>query len=195
MQSGQRLLVWLALVLCLAVLMYAGARFLWPSAARGSELLAGNVDGFAPGSVTAFVAADGRWLSRVPAAAMPDTRSGLHVAGEVVYVVRLESGEFRALLSKSPHRGCTVLWDADFETWIGGERVKGAFRDPCSGSLFDITGRRVFGPSPRDLDRFPVAVRDGLVIVDTGILIEGESIAKHQVPVTPERTATPPAGR
>ena len=39
-------------------------------------------------------------------------------------------------------------------------------RSGCDGSVFDALGRRAFGPTATDLDRFPVALEGGRVIVD-----------------------------
>lgn len=39
--------------------------------------------------------------------------------------------------------------------------------------------RRRGGPAPRGMDRFPVAVEDGSVTVDTGIVIQGPPIGTN----------------
>jgi nitrite reductase/ring-hydroxylating ferredoxin subunit len=84
------------------------------------------------------------------------------------WLVKQEDGSFLALHAKSPaYHNCTVPWLPNFrfpnpET---GEYTPGWFRDPCSGATWDVNGKRVFGPSPRDLDRFPVEVKDGRVFV------------------------------
>ena len=83
-----------------------------------------------------------------------------------------QEGQLLALYTADPHpsfreQGCTVRWDAIAQQSIGSpsgsERtVTGLFRDPCGGSKYDISGKRLFGPSPRDLDRFPIAItQDG----------------------------------
>jgi hypothetical protein len=58
----------------------------------------------------------------------------------------------RAFLSLDPSSGCHVRWDR-------------AFVDPCNGSRYDRAGVLVEGPGHRDLDRFPVRIEDGVVIV------------------------------
>lgn len=79
-----------------------------------------------------------------------------------IYLVRLESGGVLALLRRSPHLGCTIVWRPDMV--FAGQ--KGWFRDPCSGSNFTLTGERVTGPAPRGMDRYAVSVRGDQVFVD-----------------------------
>ena len=42
------------------------------------------------------------------------------------------------------------------------------FECPCHASKYRLHGEYFSGPAPRGLDRFPVEVVDGQVIVDTG---------------------------
>ena len=93
-----------------------------------------------------------------------------------------QEGQFFALYTADPHRreqGCTVHWDGAIQQRVGSnaasqETVTGVFISGCAGSTFDLSGKRLFGPSPRDLDRFPIAsTADGLV-VNTKTLICGE---------------------
>ena len=91
------------------------------------------------------------------------------VAGEPVrfpeegfWLVKQESGEVLAFSQQDTHSGCTVPWRPDFQ--FMGQR--GWFRDPCHGATYDLTGRCVAGPCPRDLDRFGVLVEHGRVRVD-----------------------------
>ena len=90
------------------------------------------------------------------------------------WLIKLDDDEFVALLAKSPHRGCTVPWRPDFE-FMG---KKGWFRDPCYQSTWDMTGRLVFGPSPRGMDRFPVRVDGDKVLVNVETVILGPGGAK-----------------
>ena len=88
------------------------------------------------------------------------------------------SDRFLALNYKDPR--CAIAWrpDFSFQDPRTGATTKGWFRDPCGGSTYDLQGTRVFGPSPRDLDQYPVTVSgDGhvLVKVGDGALIRGHS--------------------
>jgi hypothetical protein len=76
-------------------------------------------------------------------------------------LVRLASGELAALYTYDTHPvfrrgGCQVTWRP--EDLSGGQRVS-EFRSGCSGGTFDASGKRTFGPEPRDLDQFLVTVR------------------------------------
>jgi cytochrome b6-f complex iron-sulfur subunit len=93
------------------------------------------------------------------------------------WIVKLESGEFIALSSRSTHLGCTVPWRPDF-TFQG---EKGWFRDPCSGTTWSITGDRVFGPAPRDLDQYVVESDSGAVRVFTGQVLCGGTVEPLRV--------------
>lgn len=52
-----------------------------------------------------------------------------------------------------PHAGCSIDFDA----------ARQGFACPCHSSRFDLEGKRSEGPSPRDMDRLEVEVKDGEV--------------------------------
>jgi menaquinol-cytochrome c reductase iron-sulfur subunit len=69
----------------------------------------------------------------------------------------LRSGErVRAWSATCPHLGCTVNRSPTGQ----------GFNCPCHDSFFDASGRRVNGPSPRDLDLLEARVVDGFVLVN-----------------------------
>jgi Rieske Fe-S protein len=77
------------------------------------------------------------------------------------------------------HKGCEVKLEAT-RTYIDlptQEMKTGAFRDGCSGSTYDVTGRRVYGPAPHNLDQFVIrlvtdpATQQTRLEVDTGRLV------------------------
>lgn len=89
------------------------------------------------------------------------------------YLVKTETGEPRAFYVYPPvaqvheRLGCAVTWQE-----AGEDAVRaGVFRDPCFGATFTRDGAWVSGPSSRGLDQFPVEVKDGRILVDTGRLI------------------------
>jgi menaquinol-cytochrome c reductase iron-sulfur subunit len=53
------------------------------------------------------------------------------------------------------HLGCGFRWD-------GGEKK---FKCPCHGSEYDLDGKVVGGPAPRPLDRLPVKIENGRLVV------------------------------
>ena len=85
------------------------------------------------------------------------------------FLVLLESGEVIALSDVDPHPfgedpDCPITWRPGMVF----EGTTGWLRATCSGSTFDRTGARVFGPAERGMDRFPVDVAgDGKIRVDT----------------------------
>jgi Rieske Fe-S protein len=73
-------------------------------------------------------------------------------------------------------RGCRVRWEPDGKFPRSDPQYHGVFREPCGGSVFNRDGTRVFGPAPRDLDRFPWRRSTGTpdsIVVDTSRLICG----------------------
>jgi Rieske Fe-S protein len=70
-------------------------------------------------------------------------------------------GKVRALSTVCPHLGCAIDWTP------GGKdgAPKGHFNCPCHRSVFDAEGRRVSGPSPRDMDALEAHIADGGVFV------------------------------
>ena len=95
-------------------------------------IVAGPVDRFEPGTVSAFVR--GKF-----------------------YLARLEDGGFLAMSRRCTHLSCTVPWNA----------TENRFICPCHSSEFDIRGDVTQAPAPRALDRYPVEIRNNIVLVDT----------------------------
>ena len=44
---------------------------------------------------------------------------------------------------------------------------------PCHGSVYNIIGEYIQGPAPRGMDRFPIKIQNGRVLVDTSSVVEG----------------------
>ncbi len=156
------------------VLLLAG--FVWPDVDREVDL--GRVEAFAPGSVTSFyrpVGGEGfRLLAPGETVENTCTRyNGAYpqrLSGTVIHVVRLGDGEIRAFSGRSPHLWDMVPWLPDF-SYNGS---LGWFREPCHAETFAMDGTRVYGPTPRDLDRFALRIEDGRVFVDVTDVTEGE---------------------
>lgn len=82
-----------------------------------------------------------------------------------------------ALWWKCPHLGCTVPWRDNFifPDPATGQNKTGWFRCPCHGSTYNDAGVRVFGPAPRSMDHFELAVDPSSkrISVNTGKVIKG----------------------
>lgn len=87
------------------------------------------------------------------------------------YLSRLEDGGFLALYRKCTHLGCSVPWEAPQDQFLC----------PCHASAFDARGDVLNPPAPRALDLFPVIIEDGLVKVDTGVVIQRDKFDPTQV--------------
>jgi cytochrome b6-f complex iron-sulfur subunit/menaquinol-cytochrome c reductase iron-sulfur subunit len=114
--------------------------------------------------------ASGKWIRTIKLAALTegvpkkveiiaDRRDGWTVEKEAVLgaVWLIRRGETVECLSVvCPHLGCSI----DVEGKGGG------FSCPCHDSSFAPDGKKLTGPSPRDLDRLQTRVEDGHVAVD-----------------------------
>ena len=72
-------------------------------------------------------------------------------------------GTYLALSQKCPHLGCKVQF-CESSGW---------FECPCHGSVFDLGGEWITGPSPTGMNRYQTDVVAGTVVVDTGALQAG----------------------
>jgi cytochrome b6-f complex iron-sulfur subunit len=70
---------------------------------------------------------------------------------------------FFALSQRCPHLGCKVPFCES----------SGRFECPCHGSVFDVAGEYIKGPSPRGMDRYDLQLVGGKLVVDTGKLESG----------------------
>lgn len=158
LKLSQRGIAILLVLAALVALLVVFGFFAWPSGPAGPPALvtAGAVDDFQVGQP-------------------------VRLAEHQFWLVRLDSGEFLALYEKDPHLGCTVPFRPEFE-FMG---RKGWFRNPCHAETYDLTGRCFAGPCPRGLDRFPVRIANGKVIVDTQVLIPGPPPNPADEPLTP----------
>jgi len=129
-------------------------------------------------TAVALIAAAGAWTSWD--VLRPGRTSGLggkvralpeaEVSAETTQYVReaqayltRHGGEVVALWQKCPHLGCRVAWCES----------SGEFECPCHGSTFNRIGEHRTGPSPSGMERFEATVVDGVVEVDTGVVLSG----------------------
>ncbi len=88
-----------------------------------------------------------------------------------LYISRLEDGGVLALWQRCTHLGCTVPW----------REASGEFNCPCHSSIFNRQGEVLGGPAPRPLDLFPVSLKEGKLVVDTGRPIVRDAFDPSQV--------------
>jgi Rieske Fe-S protein len=100
----------------------------------------------------------------------------------VIWLVRLDETRVIALIGVDTARGCTVPWRPS--TTFDGQT--GWFRDPCTGSVYDIEGNCYYGPCPRGLDRYPVEMRGQRINIQASEaqIIKGRN-GKVTAPVRP----------
>ncbi len=104
----------------------------------------------------------GGQIRGAPVDAVPTDAEVLTIPGARAYLTTI-NGEITALYWKCTHLGCRVPW-CD---------TSGQFECPCHGSVFNRAGDYRAGPAPRGLDRFPIEIQDGIVLIDTSTIIEG----------------------
>jgi len=112
----------------------------------------------------------GRWTRAIRLDALPqgvvkrvaliaDRRDAWEIERDVelgaVWLVR-RGNEVSAWSVICPHLGCAIEQNASGP----------GFTCPCHDSAFDAAGRRLSGPSPRDLDPLATRVDDGVVFVE-----------------------------
>ncbi len=182
---ARRVLVAVGLCAMLAVAAVVLVTFIWPDGRmRSRELDVGAVEDFAPGTVTSIAPTedDGSPVTaRLPAVLMNPQSQGEAIVR--INIARLADGTVLAFVGRDPRNGCALPWRPLFRF----EQREGWFRDPCHGSTYDIEGRRVFGPSFRDLDQFPVRVDGGRVRVNIDEAIAGRTYRRDgsQTPIVP----------
>jgi cytochrome b6-f complex iron-sulfur subunit len=131
----------------------ASIAFLWPNlkGGFGSLIDAGALDDIkaAVRSGEPFYVGNGRFYI-VP-------YNG-KASGDIDYVKEGVAGEgIMSLYQRCVHLGCRVPFCGQSK-W---------FECPCHGSKYNEAGEYQLGPAPRGMDRFPLTIADGRVMVDT----------------------------
>jgi cytochrome b6-f complex iron-sulfur subunit len=144
--------------------------FLWPTpkGGFGSKIRVGNVsDVIAKIEASAgfLYLAEGRmWITEYPASALEKAKK---VYPQPV-LNGMEAGVV-ALYQKCPHLGCRVPSCATSQ-W---------FECPCHGSQYNQAGEKKGGPAPRGMDHFAMEVTGGVLVVNTGQIIQGPPIGTN----------------
>lgn len=141
--------------------------FLWPppGGGFGSKIRAGKVSDILStirDTKEPFYVAEARtWVAPYPDDALAKAKKAYSDAE----LVGMEAGVV-ALYQKCVHLGCRVPWCQSAQ-W---------FECPCHGSKYNRVGEKKGGPAPRGLDRFPVQIQGGVLLIDTKKPIQGPAI-------------------
>jgi hypothetical protein len=92
--------------------------------------------------------------------------------GDLAIAVVKHDGETRAFIALDPRNGC----DLQMVAGVPGFGGLAAFYDVCHGSLYDVDGRHVGGPSPWNLDELVLSVRGGVVYAERRKVVPGHLI-------------------
>jgi menaquinol-cytochrome c reductase iron-sulfur subunit len=74
---------------------------------------------------------------------------------KAVWAVKHPDGAVTVFAPLCTHLGCGYNWD----------KTDRQFKCPCHGSVYDMTGAVLAGPAPRALDRLPVKIEEGRLLV------------------------------
>ncbi len=77
---------------------------------------------------------------------------------DFVFLAKDDKGEIVALNAACPHVACKLHW----------EKEHNRYSCPCHESYFEFSGKKILGPSPRDMFKAAFEVKDGQVVV-TGV--------------------------
>jgi cytochrome b6-f complex iron-sulfur subunit len=154
----------------------ASLAFLWPSAGAGSQTSV-NVGSEADAKsafdskIPFYNAGAKTYIVAYPKA---DLKKAKKVYNDLIFA-GMQLG-YVALYQKCVHLGCRVPW-CESSQW---------FECPCHGSKYNRVGEKQGGPAPRGLDRFPLDVVGGNIIVHTDNLQIGPPIGTNTTGQSPE---------
>jgi cytochrome b6-f complex iron-sulfur subunit len=155
----------------------ASLAFLWPSGGGGfgGKVTVGSIaqiEAAFDNKIPFYNAGAKTYIVAYPKDDLPAARK---VEAYQPVIAGMEEG-FVALYQKCVHLGCRVPW-CQSSQW---------FECPCHGSKYNRVGEKQGGPAPRGLDRFPLEVSGGSVVVDTGVIVIGPPIGTNTTNQSPE---------
>ncbi|HEX5097777.1 MAG TPA: Rieske 2Fe-2S domain-containing protein [Acidimicrobiia bacterium] len=154
--------------------------FLWPlkGGGFGGKVKAGSYEDFvtyvSENREPLYVPDARAYLRPYPPTALPAAKK----VYSPVILAGMEEG-LVALWQRCVHLGCRVPW-CQSSQW---------FECPCHGSKYNAVGEKRDGPAPRGLDRFPVTVDGGDIVIDTSTVVEGPPIGTNTTHQTQEGPA------
>ncbi len=90
------------------------------------------------------------------------------------YLTRVDD-EIVALWWRCPHLGCKVPWCES----------SSQFECPCHGSVFNRVGEYRRGPSPRGMDHYSTTTENGVIVVDTAAVSDGDPPGEESIDEPP----------
>jgi Rieske Fe-S protein len=84
---------------------------------------------------------------------MIEKKSGWANKTQEEFVFILPQNQNQVLSSVCPHEGCQVIWRDESKQFVC----------PCHDSFFAPDGKKLTGPSQRDLDPLPTRTKDGVL--------------------------------
>ena len=143
--------------------------FLWKGAEGGfgSKINAGKIDDviqlIRQNKGFLYLSEARAWVTEYPKDALGKGQAVY--GGQAPVFTGMQAG-IVALYQKCPHLGCRVP-ECKSSQW---------FECPCHGSQYNRVGEKKGGPAPRGMDRFGVAITNGVLTIDTGAVFAGPSI-------------------
>jgi len=143
--------------------------FLWKGASGGfgSKIAVGKIDDVMQGIKSnkgfMYYPEARAWVTEYPKDSLAKAEA---VYGKQAAVFAGMQAGVVALYQKCPHLGCRVP-DCKSSQW---------FECGCHGSMYNRVGEKKGGPAPRGMDRFGVAVNNGVLVIDTGAVFGGPPI-------------------
>ena len=143
--------------------------FLWKGASGGfgSKITVGKIDdviqSIRSNNGFLYLSEARAWVTEYPKDALG--KASAVYGNQAPVIGGMEAGVV-ALYQKCPHLGCRVP-ECKSSQW---------FECPCHGSQYNRVGEKKGGPAPRGLDRFGVAINNGVLSIDTGSVFAGPAI-------------------
>ncbi len=143
--------------------------FLWKGSAGGfgSKIAVGKIDDVIQGIKSnkgfMYYPEARAWVTEYPKDSLAKAQAVY--GSQPAVLAGMEAGVV-ALYQKCPHLGCRVP-DCKSSQW---------FECGCHGSMYNRVGEKKGGPAPRGMDRFGLAVNNGVLVIDTGAVFGGPPI-------------------
>lgn len=146
--------------------------FLWKgsSGGFGSKIAVGKLDDVVQGIKSnkgfMYYPEARAWVTEYPKDSLAKAQAVY--GSQSAVLAGMEAGVV-ALYQKCPHLGCRVPNCASSQ-W---------FECGCHGSMYNRVGEKKGGPAPRGMDRFGLAVNNGVLVIDTGAVFGGPPIGTN----------------